>query len=176
MDKLITATDIATLYPISGNINEQKAIDPFIIQAQQFDLKQFLGDPLFLAIYNDAPTFASFTDLWNGCEYQWNGYTYSHAGLKAYLISASYARYLVKANSTATPYGIVQKETPYSSPTDPKILAMNIQQTKASTVGYASEIEEFLCRNSNDYPLWRIGCGKSKSKTSISISSIKKMR
>ncbi len=176
MDKLITATDIATLYPISGNINEQKAVDPFIIQAQEFDLKPFLGDPFFLAIYNELPNFTTYSDLWNGSTYQWNGYDYIHAGLKSYLISCAYARYLVKANSTATPFGIVQKETPYSSPTDPKILAMNIQQVKSASVGYLSQVEDFLFRNWNDYPLYRLNRKDSSAKTSISISSIKKMR
>jgi hypothetical protein len=176
MDKLITATDIATLYPISANINEQKAIDPFIIQAQEFDLKPFLGDPFFLAIYADFPDLDIYSDLWNGCTYQWGSYNYVHAGLKSYLISCAYARYLVKANSTATPFGIVQKETPYSSPTDPKILAMNIQQVKSASVGYLSQVEDFLFRKANDYPLFRMNLSKGKRKTSISISSIKKMK
>ena len=176
MDKLITATDIATLYPISANINEQKAIDPFIIQAQEFDLKTFLGDPFFLALYNDFPDLDIYSDLWNGSTYEWNGYSYIHAGLKSYLISCAYARYLVKANSTATPYGIVQKETPYSSPTDPKILAMNIQQVKSASIGYLAQVEEFLFRNLTDYPLYRLNCKTPSRKTSISISSIKKMK
>jgi hypothetical protein len=176
MDKLITATDIATLYPISANINEQKAIDPFIIQAQEFDLKPFLGDPFFLALYADFPDLNVYSDLWNGCTYEWGGYNYVHAGLNSYLISCAYARYLVKANSTATPFGIVQKETPYSSPTDPKILAMNIQQVKSASVGYLAQVEDFLFRKANDYPLFRMNLSKGKRKTSISISSIKKMR
>lgn len=176
MDRLITLTDVQTLFPISSNINEEKALNPFILQAQEFDLKPFLGDPFFLAVYNDAPDFNIYGDLWNGCEYQWNTHTYSHAGLKSFLIASAYARYLVKANSTSTPYGIVQKETPYSSPTDSKVLALNIQQTKSVAVGYMAQVESYICRNSELFPLWQIGCFTGKKSGSISINRIKRMK
>ena len=176
MNRLITLADVQSLFPISSNVNEEKALNPFILQAQEFDLKPFLGDPFFLAVYNDAPDFDIYSDLWNGCNYTWGGYEYQHAGLKSYLIASSYARYLVKANSTSTPYGMVTKETPYSSPTDGKVLALNIQQTKSVAIGYMAQVEAYITRNTELFPLWMIGCGKSKVSGSIGINRINRMK
>jgi hypothetical protein len=173
---LITLSDIATLRQISANLNVQKVLNPLIIEAQEFDLKPLLGDEFFNAIYNDAPMFTHFDDLWNGSEYTYNGKTYTQCGLKAVLIYFADARLITRGNNTSTPNGMVVKETPYSSPTSDKILGMQIQQAKAGAMAYFEQVSRYLDRMSNDYPLWRSNCDQPVKRGVISISRIRRTR
>ena len=50
MTKLITLADIQTLKPISANVNEVKQLNTYILEAQEFDLRPFLGDEFYLAL------------------------------------------------------------------------------------------------------------------------------
>ena len=174
MTKLITIQDIVEFKPMSMNTNVAKALDPYIIEAQEFDLKPFLGDPFYLAILNDATTFDTYSDIWNGQEYQYNGYTYAHNGLKSVLIYQAYARYLVNANSTETPFGVVAKRNEFSDQIDTKALSMKIQQARAGAKAYQQQVEDYLNRNLNDFPLWRISCNTPKNNSSVRISRIKR--
>lgn len=174
MIKLITIQDIIEFKPMSLNTNTAKALDPYIVEAQEFDLKPFLGDPFYLAILNDAPDFNNYFDLWNGQQYTWSSYDYAHNGLKAVLIYQAYARYLVNANSTETPFGVVAKRNDFSDQIDTKALSMKIQQARAGAKSYQQQVEDYLNRNLSDFPLWRIGCNTPNNNSSVRISRIKR--
>ena len=81
MSYLITLADIQALKPISVNINETKALKPFILEAQEFDLKPFMGDAFYIALMTDfdaSPSLSTYSDLFNGSTYTYDGETYQH--------------------------------------------------------------------------------------------------
>jgi len=121
--KLISLTDIQELKGISSNVNIVKQLNPFIIEAQEMELRPFLGDEFYLALLADAPTFANYGDLFNGVDYTYNGHQYRNDGIKPMLIYYAYARYLNNAQSIITPNGIVSKENNNSTPVSEKTTA-----------------------------------------------------
>lgn len=177
--KLITLEDIVEFKPLSINMNVAKGLDSYIIEAQEFDIRDVLGDPLYLAMLGDAPLFANpiYDKLFKGCDYVFEGLNYQQSGVKASLIYFTYARYLVNANQTPTAFGMVQKKNDYSDPISDKQLAIKIQQAKSGAMAYQNKYVEYLNRFSNDYPLWKTDCKSNRiQKTSTKIKAISKFR
>lgn len=172
-EKIISIQDIIQFKPISINVNEAKALDPFILEAQEFDIRPILGDPLYLAILDDLPVLSTFGDLVNGVAYTYDGDNYEHKGIKACLIYYSYSRYLANANSHSTPSGMVSKRNDYSDPLDEKTMTRLIQQAKAGAVHFQEQFVKYLNRFETTYPLWKTTCEKQR-KGSIRIRSISK--
>lgn len=158
MNTLININDIKEYKSISSNINTIKELDPYILDAQDFDLRKFMGESFYLDFiddFNASPSLDKYSDLWNGQEYEYGGFRYKHEGLKAILIHHSYARYLSNANVTSTPYGIVAKTNQYSEKADEKTMARLIQQARSSATVFEERVEKYLNWHSSDFPLWR---------------------
>jgi len=177
MEKLIDLNDIVELKPLSMNLNQAKALDPYILEAQEFEIRAILGDPLFLKIIEESPNFPDpeIEKLFNGCEYTFEGNQYKHEGIKASLIYFTYARYLANANQTNTAFGLVQKKNDYSEHVSEKQLSIKIQQAKSGAIAYQNQYVLFLNRFPENYPLWNITCNPKKKKTSIRIRPIQKL-
>jgi len=175
--KLITLEDIVAFKPLSINMNVAKGLDPYILEAQEFDIREVLGDPLYLAMLDDAPDFNTeiYDKLFNGCDYVYEGLNYQQSGVKASLIYFTYARYLANANQTPTAFGMVQKKNDYSDPITDKQLAIKIQQAKSGAMAYQNKYVEYLNRFKEDYPLWKTECRNNKiQKISTKIRAISK--
>jgi hypothetical protein len=158
METMININDIKLYKSISININTIKELDPFILEAQDFDLRAFMGESFYLDFIDDffaSPSLVKYSDLWNGQEYEHGGYRYKHEGLKAILIHHSYARFLSHANITSTPYGIVSKTNQYSEKADEKTMSRLIQQARSSASVFEERVEKYLNWYSSDFPLWR---------------------
>jgi len=52
MALLITLANIQAVKSISLNVNESKQLTPYIQEAQNFDLRELLGDEFYLALLN----------------------------------------------------------------------------------------------------------------------------
>lgn len=166
MEAMITLNDIKLYKSISSNINTIKELDPFILEAQDFDLRAFMGESFYLDFIDDffaSPSLVKYSDLWNGQEYEYGGYRYKHEGLKAILIHHSYARYLSHANVTSTPYGIVSKTNQYSEKADEKTMARLIQQARSSATVFEERVEKYLNLHSSNFPLWKTIKSESKN-------------
>jgi hypothetical protein len=166
METMISINDIKLYKSISSNINTIKELDAFILEAQDFDLRAFMGESFYLDFIDDffaSPSLAKYSDLWNGQEYEYGGYRYKHEGLKAILIHHSYARFLSHANITSTPYGIVSKTNQYSEKADEKTMSRLIQQARSSASVFEERVEKYLNWHSSDFPLWR-NCKTSENK------------
>jgi hypothetical protein len=166
METMININDIKLYKSISSNINTIKELDPFILEAQDFDLRAFMGESFYLDFIDDffaSPSLAKYSDLWNGQEYEYGGYRYKHEGLKAILIHHSYARFLSHANITSTPYGIVSKTNQYSEKADEKTMSRLIQQARSSASVFEERVEKYLNWHSSDFSLWR-NCKTSENK------------
>lgn len=170
MIKLITLEEIKAFKPLSINIDVAKQLDPWIIEAQEFDLKPILGDPFFIEIIE---TVEDFENILNPYKYTYNGYNYSHEGIKSSLIYWTYARYLANANQHSTPYGMVAKRNDFSENIDEKTTARLIKQAQSGAIAYMNSWITFLDRNKVLYPLWNINCNLTeKSISSTKITSI----
>lgn len=159
---LITKTDIASKRPISKSVADAK-IDPFIEDSHLLDLLPLLGERFYFAIV-EAPE--SYVDLLNEKEYQYDGHTLKSPGIKRVLIDFAFARYMMHGSVTDTPFGMVQKESQDSSVvgrTDKKESYKLHQQT---AMQYWGQVENYLNRNFNLYPLWmRYDCVQSQKRT-----------
>lgn len=163
---LITLSDIQTLKPISANVNETKALKPFILEAQEFDLRPFLGDAFYLALiddFNASPSLSTYSDLFNGVTYTYGSDTYQHDGLKAMLIYYAYARYLNNSQSTVTPNGVVSKLNDNSEKISDRALSRLVNQATSGAKVYENRVYDYLTRKSSTYPLWE--CYKSNKRT-----------
>jgi hypothetical protein len=169
MTKLISITDIVEFKPLSLNVNVAKQLDPYILEAQEFNLKPVLGDPLYLDLLENLE---NYDNLFLPYTYEWDGYKYAHNGIKASLIYWTYSRYLSNGNSHSTAFGMVQKLNEFSTPLDPKEISRQVKQTESGAIAYQQQYLEYLCRFATDYPLYNVGGKKIAQKTSNKIKSI----
>jgi hypothetical protein len=156
MTPLITINDIRARKSISLNVNEVAQLTPQILEAQDFDLRPFMGDEFYFDLVNNLE---NYEQLWNGCTYTFGGRQYTHEGLKTFLIYASYARYVTNASTIATATGLVSKNNIHSEPVTDKTIARITEQSRSGSQVYLNRVTDFLNRNRADYPLWRVtGC------------------
>jgi len=143
--KLITIADIQTFRAISDNIPEER-IDPYILEAQQFDLKGLIGKELYAKLFQEV---TPATDP----------VTYVYANLKpeylGFLAYSTYARFLGQNQVTSTSHGVVMKKTDWSDNLTDQMLSRVIAQARSNATAYGVELVQFLNDNVNDYPEWR---------------------
>jgi hypothetical protein len=154
--KLIDISDIQAMKPVSSNANEAKKIDPFILEAQQFDLKELLGSALYLDFLKDfsaSPALQKYSDLFYGSEFECGGIAYKHEGLKSVFVYLSYARYVLNSNIEATAFGTVHKKEEYSEHVDDSTVRKLYDQSYSGALAYWSDVERFL--DSKKYDLWK---------------------
>ena len=173
--RLITIEDIAAVKPISLNTDVQKKLNTFIQEAQEFDLVKFLGDAFYMAIEADfaaQPSLETYSDLFNGCEYTYNGVQYRHRGLKTVLIYYAYAKYLANAQSNQTAFGNVVKTNTDSTPISDKTITRQVEQALSGAYKYQSDVNDYLNRNSSTYTLWSGRIADRTQRSSVRISSV----
>ena len=169
-DNLITITDIQEFKPISKNTDTDKKLNPFILEAQEFELRPFLSDQFYMELLNQfkaSPQFpnSAYDDLFNGSTWTSGTQTYQNPGLKVVLVYYAYAKYLNRANTNSTAFGMVAKNNPDSTPLTDKRLANLVYQAESGAKAYENRVKFFLDCNSNDYPLYN--CGTQNKKTGV---------
>src|SRR4051812_15981545 len=108
---LITKNDFKDIRKISQNISLEK-LNPYILEAQEFDLKPILGQELYydlVADYDSSPSLEKYFDLYHGSTYTCGNSTYTHNGLVPAICYFAYSRYVLDAGITDTPSGLKQK-------------------------------------------------------------------
>jgi hypothetical protein len=173
MTQLITISDFTQYKAISVNVDTVKKLDPFILEAQQFDLKKLLGNAFYLAFVNDfnlSPSLPTYSDLWNGSEFTCGTKTLRHEGLKSVLCSLSYARYILNSNVNATAFGTVHKKTEESEMVSDATIKRLYEQAYGGAMEYWEDVKKFL--DEQNYDLWN-GC-KDKEITATRIGSVSK--
>jgi hypothetical protein len=169
MPQLISATDFATYKELSVNIDDTTRINPYILQAQQFDLKLLVGEVFYKDIL-DNPTSTENALLLNEGSYTHQNKSYEFFGLKSALVYYAYARLLENQNINVTRFGVVFKNNAdVSERVDEKTLQRLIQQARGQARAYWDDCEVFLNRKSADYPLWNKA---PTTKPRINISAI----
>ena len=163
---LISLTDFDGFKNITSNINTVKRLDPYIREAQEFDLRRFLGEELYIDLIDDldaSPSLETYGDLVTGSTYTKDGITYQHDGLKPVLVYFTYARYLENAGVASTNFGVVQKKNEFSDPIDEKRTGRLISQARSGAIVYQARVERYLNDHSTDFPLWNCSAGKIRT-------------
>lgn len=174
MSQLIKLSDIQEFKGISSNINSVKDLIPHILEAQEFDLRPFMGESFYLDLLDDfdnSPSLNDYSVLFNGKRYTYNGEKYEFQGLKAVLIYHAYARYLSDGGSTSTPTGRVNKSNQYSEKVSDKTYTRLIQQARSGAMAHQERVLSYLNRNQSQYPLFKCSGGK-KYKNGVIIKKI----
>jgi len=169
---LITLANIQAVKSISLNVNESKQLTPYIQEAQNFDLRELLGDAFYLDLIADftaSPSLADYSLLFNGGSYIHGNETYYLDGVKQFLIYCTYARYLSNSNVIPTATGLVHKTNQYSEKVDEKTIARLVAQSRSGATFIENGIKDYLRRKSSDYPLYK--CEREKS-TGFKIRNI----
>jgi hypothetical protein len=169
MPQLLLATDFATYKELSLNIDDATRINPYILQAQQFDLKPLLGEQFYKYIL-DNPATEEIQLLLSGGGYDYQNTNYEFSGLKIVMAYYAYARIIENQNIHVTRFGVVFKNNAdVSERVDEKTLQRLILQTRNQARAYWDECLLFLNRKSTAYPLW---ANHSATKPRVNISAV----
>lgn len=160
---LIDKIEIAKHREISNNVRDNK-INPYIEDAQRLDLKPLLGEKLYNAIVK-TPT--DHTLLLDGGEYEYEGETYDHPGLKKVLSIYAYARYVMFGSYTDTAFGFVEKSNQDSKSVGDGHKRTLFTQNQNTASAYFQEVALYM--NRKDISLWRdLNCEVKSSGFKIS--------
>ena len=165
-NNLITITDIQGYKPLSKNTDTDKKVNPFIQEAQEFELRPFMSDQFYSELVTQflaGPLTGVYADLFNGSTWTSGSQTYTNPGLKVVLVYYSYARYLNKSNTNSTAFGMVGKTNPDSQPLSERTLSRLVSEALSGAKAYENRVKHFLDCNSGDYPLY--DCGTQNKKT-----------
>ena len=173
---LITKDDIRGFWTsLDKNFTEEKLM-PYILRAQQTDLKEFFGD----AFYYDFVTNildAKYQSLLNGGEYVYNGYTIYHSGVKQLLAAWSYKRILANINVSVGRASVVDKETAESVRHENDIIFTRSQEADSEAMRLQAEIRQFLNNERTEYPIWNRGSEvNTLNDTSFKITKVPRHR
>lgn len=164
MIALVTKTDLDGYKYIADSVRNNTIWDQFVVEAQQFDVKKWLGDGLLNEILTQAGTLpTSFSTanqkLLDGGTYDYCDSTYMFQGLKACIIYYAFARYTNRNAYNYTAAGIVIKDSDFSTPATDKHIQRLETEARLQADAIRCEIITFLNRNDDDYPLWSSVCG-----------------
>ena len=172
---IITLSDVQLFKSVSDNINSIKELQPYILEAMDFDLRPFMGESFYIDLYEKfvaSPSLDGYEDLFNGSTYTYNGNKYQHEGIRAVLVYHAFARYSGNANIKSTPYGMVQKTTQYSDRVSEATTARLMSQARSGAMVHEGRVMDFLNRNKEDYPLFTCKGGGKKYRAGKIIKKI----
>ncbi len=163
-DLLITLDDIRAVKQVSQNISSVDRMQPFIQEAQIFDLKNKLG-PVF---YQDLITNKGqqiYIDILNGLVYtNTQNHVVSFGGIKQALAYYTYARFILEAQDTVTAAGVVRKVIEGSEPVSEKTLVAKSLRSKNSADAILDDVIVYLNQKTTIYTKWIVGtCDNNKS-------------
>ena len=165
-NNLITLEDMQGYKPLSKNTDNSKKLDPFVLEAQEFELRPFLSDEFYeelIVQFKASFPDTKYSDLFNGSKYIVGGKTYTNPGVKPMLVYYAYARYLKRSNTNSTAFGMVGKNNPDSTPLTEKTLSRMVDDSMSGAKAYENRVRHFLECNSIDYPLYT--CATVNNKT-----------
>jgi hypothetical protein len=159
--KLIQTSNIKDIKAISDNIDVIERLDPYIIEAQDLDIRPFLGEPLFYDIvstFMDTPN--NYQILLNGGDYINNdNHTLYFDGLKVATAYFAYARFISNQGINITRYGIVKKMNENSEAVDAATVDRLAGNARSIGLAYLNQVETFLdddySKTTRAYPLWK---------------------
>ena len=115
MELLITPEEVKRLGRPIGNVEESK-IKAFIREAEHLSVKPVIGDELYLKLLDKGETEEDYKTLLNGGSYSDSkGNVFSFMGLRVAISYYVYAQNVMSGDFESTRYGMVLKDSDYSS-------------------------------------------------------------
>lgn len=174
--KLIQTSDIKLIKPISDNIDSVERLEPYIIEAQDLDIRPFLGNPLFYDLVQgivSTPQDSKYIDLLNGKSYTpSDGYTIFFDGLKISIAYFAYSRFITFQGINVTRFGVVQKVADYSTPITVEMIDRIAGNARSVGLSYLQQVEDYLDDNCETYALWGQS-GRKKPRGKFKITAVK---
>lgn len=168
---IISLSDIAEFRPLAADIPIER-INPYIQEAQQIDLKQLLGDALWLDFLtrfdnSDDSKFNDYQKLLSGTTYTYGNITIEHPGLIGYMVYMTLAKFYANNQINATKYGLVMKSADQSTPIDIKAIQMAITELRSNALALQVDIVKYLTTNGALFPLYVYQDGSALGQTGV---------
>lgn len=169
---IVTKADFSNYIEISGNMHTAK-IDPRILQAQDFDLRELMGDKFYWSFMSNRGSAAN-VQLENGSVYFYGDTLYTFYGLKPVVVYYAASRIAKGLDMHFTPNGVMQKRNDFSDHMETKDIAWTAHQQINQGQAYWNMCRDYLDRNKERYPLWPSTCcdGGRKAHPSPRVTSI----
>lgn len=158
---LITRADIATYRQISDTVYDD-VLNMHINDAQFVDVQKLMGTDFYNDMIRNS-TDANYVTLLDGGDYTYQDVTYTNQGLKAVIVFYTDARYKLLGSNIDTPFSFVTKTSEDSIPVSYSERKTVSKASEQTAYMYWENVRDFLDRNSDDYPLWKNGCGQAKT-------------
>lgn len=172
MNNIIVLSDIQKYKHIYTALKGETNLDGYIQEAQQCDLKAWLGDALLMQLAEQRST-GTLTDanklLLYGGKYTFDGSDYYCDGIATYMAYCVHARYVMRSSVSITQFGAVVKESDYSTPASGKQIAEIKNMSEQSAEAVKQGIVLFLDRMKADYPLYKNGNQFSGRRSQIRV-------
>lgn len=154
--------------PMGNNINEDRLL-AYITEVEMMNIKPVLGDNLFHQLLRsvDEPNDI-ITKLMSGGSYEYDGKVYYFAGLKSTISYYVFAKNVMVGDFQPTRYGIVLKESDYSSHISTAERSACYNDTIEVANAYLQDCIDYCKR----VGLLTKGIGKSTSSGGIKIKKI----
>lgn len=133
--------------------NALEGLEEMITEAEEVDIKQFLG-PVLYKDFKDNKTADKYLKLLNGTAYTIGSDSVDFPGIKKAILHFALARWYIERSLRPTRTGLVGKETDFSSRADAKALAEKVDQERSTGTYYLAETTRYLCNNTDIYPLY----------------------
>lgn len=184
---LISKADFAGRIDISANLDADKKLNPQILHAQDFDLRDLMGDKMYwsmVANYKAGnagnPIVQGFTAPWDklftGEAYINDGVSFDFEGLKPVIIYFAGARLIKELDMHITPNAIMAKRNEFSDPVELKEKAFRATQYQNAGLAYWNMAKGYLDVKSALFPHWEIACGTNRKASArpktIAVSNI----
>lgn len=152
----ITQEDIKIVRP-TANLDDAR-IEPYILEAQRFQLKPLLNDALFYDFLknfdNDNSQYNKYRDLLNGKEWTYKGKPIYFDGIKPFLCYHTLAKFVVSNPINITRFGVVKKTNNFSEPVSSAEIKFFLDDMKSNASSCESQIIKFLTENRSTYTLY----------------------
>ena len=152
MTQLINIDELKLIKDI-GNKPDVNKINPIILQAQDVDLRDYLGMKFYFDVIGNFEN-QTYQNLLSGSTFQVDGVSYYQEGLKAMLADLFMAKYILQINITFSPFGATQKLSQDSQPVDRNTLK-DIAQMQSQRAGSKWEIIKLYLKTNRDlFPIY----------------------
>jgi hypothetical protein len=172
---IIAKTDIQTYWNVPNTVKDE-TVNIAILRAQQSDLKQVLGDPLYYAFienYNGT-TFpdANYQKLYDGGNYTYNSNTIYFSGVKQLLCAYAYI-HLAKTNKiNVVRSGVVVKSIEQAETAEDFQIRAITRDAYDQSQRIEGEISRYLYENRATYPLYTKRLTEDQKRTGFNFYTV----
>lgn len=161
MGRLINYEDM-TIRDVTANLDAEE-FDPYIVEAEEIDIKVILGNALFTDLVNNLTSSdPDYAFLLAGGTYTEGGYTYEMKGLKYVLQYYAWSRYLDNPY-IHTVSGLTSHSDEFGTKPDANELKKIADNVRSSAWNFMRDVTDYLNRKATGFPLWSCDSQGNKS-------------